>query len=67
MVEAEDNNEDAQRGYKVFEGWFIFSNFSSMFLNLKSFFSNLNSNFSNLLNLRNQEQVKKKFCYQKLF
>ena len=32
------------------------------------FFSNLNSNCSNLLNLRNlQEQVKKAFCYQKLF
>jgi len=31
-------------------------------------FSNLNSNFSNSLNMRNfQEQVKKAFCYQKLF
>ena len=31
-------------------------------------FSNLNSNSSNLLYLRNlQEQVKKVFCYQKLF
>ena len=31
-------------------------------------FSNLNSNCSNLLDLRNlQEQVKKAFCYQKLF
>ena len=32
------------------------------------FFSNLNSNCSNLLDMRNlQEQVKKAFCYQKLF
>ena len=32
------------------------------------FFSTLNSNCSNLLDLRNlQEQVKKAFCYQKLF
>ena len=31
-------------------------------------FSNLNYNCSNLLDLRNlQEQVKKAFCYQKLF
>ena len=31
-------------------------------------FSNLNSNCSNLLDMRNlQEQVKKAFCYQKLF
>ena len=31
-------------------------------------FSNLNSNCSDLLDLRNlQEQVKKAFCYQKLF
>ena len=31
-------------------------------------FSNLNSNFPDLLYLRNfQEQVKKSFCYQKLF
>ena len=31
-------------------------------------FSNLNSNCSNLLDLRNlQDQVKKAFCYQKLF
>ena len=32
------------------------------------FFSNLNYNCSNLLDMRNlQEQVKKAFCYQKLF
>ena len=32
------------------------------------FFSNMNSNCSNLLDMRNlQEQVKKAFCYQKLF
>ena len=44
-----------------------FSNFSCMFLNSKTF-SNLYSNFSNSLDLRNlQEQVKKAFCYQKLF
>ena len=31
-------------------------------------FSDLNSNYSNLLDMRNlQEQVKKAFCYQKLF
>ena len=44
-----------------------FSNFSCMFLNSKKF-SILNSNCSNLLGMRNlQEQVKKAFCYQKLF
>ena len=38
-----------------------------MFLN-PNFFPNLNSNFSNLLDMRNLlEQVKKAFCYQKLF
>ena len=45
----------------------IFSNFSCMFLN-PIFFSNLNYNCSNLFDMRNlQEQVKKAFCYQKLF
>ena len=45
-----------------------FSNFSCMFLNPNIFFSNLNSNCSNLSDMRNlQEQVKKAFCYQKLF
>ena len=45
----------------------LFSNFSCMFLNPKNF-SNLNLNCSNLSCLRNlQEQVKKTFCYQKLF
>ena len=45
----------------------IFPNFSCMFLNPNNF-SNLNSNCSNLLDKRNlQEQVKKAFCYQKLF
>ena len=45
-----------------------FSNFSCMFLNPNIFFSNLNSNCSNLLDMRNlQEQVKKAFCYEKLF
>ena len=45
-----------------------FSNFSCMFLNPNVFFSNLNCNCSNILDLRNlQEQVKKAFCYQKLF
>ena len=35
---------------------------------IPNFFSNLNSNCSNSLDLRNiQEQVKKAFCYQKLF
>ena len=44
-----------------------FSNFSCMFLN-PNIFSNLDSNCSNLLDMRNlQEQVKKAFCYQKLF
>ena len=45
----------------------MFSNFSCMFLNPNNF-SNLNSDYSNLLDMRNiQEQVKKAFCYQKLF
>ena len=45
----------------------IFSNFSCMFLNPNNF-SNLNYNCSNHLDMRNlQEQVKKAFCYQKLF
>ena len=45
----------------------FFSNFSCMFLN-PNFFSYLNSNCSNSSSLRNlQEQVKKAFCYQKLF
>ena len=44
-----------------------FSNFSCMFLNPKNF-SNMKSNCSNLLDMRNlHEQVKKAFCYQKLF
>ena len=35
---------------------------------IPNFFSNLNYNCSNLLDMRNlQEQVKKAFCYQKLF
>ena len=43
------------------------SNFSCMFLN-PNIFSNLNTSCSNLSYLRNlQEQVKKSFCYQKLF
>ena len=34
----------------------------------KYFFSNLNYNCSNILDMRNlQEQVKKAFCYKKLF
>ena len=55
--------------FHFFEGQTIhFSNFSCMFLNPNIFFSNLNSNCSNLLAMRNlQEQVKKAFCYQKLF
>ena len=52
---------------KYFSNQRFFSNFSCMFLNPNNF-SNLNSNCSNLLDLRNlQEQVKKAFCYQKLF
>ena len=43
------------------------SNFSCRFLN-PNFFSNLYHNCSTSLDLRNlQEQVKKAFCYQKLF
>ena len=43
------------------------SNFSCMFLN-PIFFFTLNSNCPDLLDLRNlQKQVKKAFCYQKLF
>ena len=46
---------------------FLFSNFSFMFQNPPKK-SNLNSNCSNLLDMRNlQEQVKKAFCYQKMF
>ena len=45
-----------------------FSKFSCMFLNPSIFFPNLNSNCSDLLDLRTvQEQVKKAFCWQKLF
>ena len=44
-----------------------FSNFSCVFLN-PNIFSDLNANCSNLLDMRNlPEQVKKAFCYQKLF
>ena len=44
-----------------------FSKFSCMFLN-PNIFSNLNSDCSALLDIRNlQKQVKKTFCYQKLF
>jgi hypothetical protein len=47
----------------------FFSNFFCYFFyKSQYFFSNLNSNCSNLLDLRNlQEQVKKSYCYQKLF
>ena len=46
----------------------FFLNFSCMFLNPNIFFSNLNSNCSYVSDLRNlQEQVKKAFCFQKLF
>ena len=55
--------------YDIFETTrfkITFSNFSCMFL--KIIFSNLNCNCSNSSYLRNlQEQVKKAFCYQKLF
>ena len=47
-----------------------FSIFFSIFLNpnIHIYFSNLIYNCSNLLDMRNlQEQVKKAFCYQKLF
>ena len=45
----------------------LFLNFPACFY-IPILFSNLNSNCSNLLDLRNlQEQVKKAFCYQKLF
>ena len=44
-----------------------FSNFSCMFLNPNNS-SNLNSNCSKSYDVRNlQEQVKKAFCYQKMF
>ena len=50
------------------QGVRFFFNISCMFLNLNNFFSNLNSNCSNLLDMGNlQEQIKKAFCYQKLF
>jgi hypothetical protein len=42
--------------------WILFLTFPAII------FSNFNSNCSNLLHIRNlQEQVKKAFCYQKLF
>jgi hypothetical protein len=45
-----------------------FSNFSCMFINPNIFFSSLNSNCTYLFDMRNlQEEVKKLFCYQKLF
>ena len=45
----------------------FFLTFSACF-SIPKFFSNLNLNCSNLSSLRNfQEQVKKAFCYQKLF
>ena len=45
----------------------FFLNFLACIL-IPIFFSNLNSHCSNLLDMRNlQEQVKKGFCYQKLF
>ena len=59
----------AQCNFRSLEGMEVnfFSNISCMFLK-PIIFSNLNSNCSNLLDLRNlQEQVKKAFCYQKLF
>ena len=44
----------------------LFSKFSCF--EIPTFFSNLNLNCSNLSDMRNlQEQVKKAFCYQKLF
>ena len=47
-----------------FLSYILFSNFSCMFLN----HNHLNSNCSSLLYLRNlKEQVKKAFCYQRLF
>ena len=47
--------------------YFIFLMFSASFW-IPIIFSNLNSYCSNIFDLRNlQEQVKKAFCYQKLF
>ena len=46
---------------------YIFLTFPACF-KIPIIFSSLNSNCSNLLDMRNlQEQVKKAFCYQKLF
>ena len=54
-------NQDSL-GKKIF-----LSNFSCTFLNLNNF-SNLNSYCSNSLDMRRlQKQVRKAFCYQKLF
>ena len=52
----------------TYEKWeTLFSNFSCMFLN-PNIFSNLDLHCSNLSDMRNlQVQVKKAFCYQKLF
>ena len=49
-------------------GAWIFSITFPACFSIPIFFSNLNYNCSNLLDMRNlQEQVKKAFCYQKLF
>ena len=46
---------------------YLFLTILCLFLNPKNF-SNLNSDCSNLLDMRNlQEQLKKAFCYKKLF
>ena len=46
---------------------YFFSNFSCMFMNPNNFFQ-FDPNCSNLLDMRNiQKQVKKAFCYQRLF
>ena len=49
------------------EQQFFFLTFPACFY-IPIFFSNLNSNYSSLIDMKNlQEQVKKAFCYQKLF
>jgi hypothetical protein len=59
-VSREGNTSDASLNL-------VFSNFYSMFLNPNIFFQ-FEFLFSNLKDQRNlEEQVKKTFCYQKLF
>ena len=67
-LEKQKSAEEQERLRKIQEVRnFLFLTFSACFY-IPIIFSNLNSNCSNSSYLRNlQEQVKKAFCYQKLF